>query len=413
MAPSPGLAETRSSRTIQAPPAAIVPLRTIRRLRVPARMAPTLLFAAILLLPSLAGAAIWPERLGDFERASARRFAVADRSIWLEYGFEDAEQVRYEKDGKGWTATAIRLHDSTGAMAAFQWQRPAGAIPSQPNPSAPVPLPAQSGAQPAATQPDATPAATQPSGAQPSGTQPAGTRPGPKPYRPELLAVETPGAFMLAHGNYLLTFSGRKPEQAELEELYQVLPRLEQSSLPILREYLPSQNRIPGSERYVLGPVALERFQPGIAVSTAAFHMGAEAQIGRFRAAHGEITLGVFSYPTPSMARERAEAFQKVQGAVVKRTGPLIAVILSPPDLDDAERLLAQIRYQASVSWSEYVPSRKDNIGTLIVNIFILIGFLLVFGTVAGVAFGGIRAFRRNRSATDPDALTTLHLGGR
>jgi hypothetical protein len=113
------------------------------------------------------------------------------------------------------------------------------------------------------------------------------------------------------------------------------------------------------------------------------------------------------------MARERAVEFQKVQGALVKRTGPLVAVVLSPPDPDEAERLLAQIRYQATVAWSEYVPSSRDNIGTLIVNIFILIGFLLVFGVVAGVAYGGVRTFRRNRSGGEPDALTSLHLGGR
>ncbi len=336
---------------------------------------------AILLLPSLSRAAIWPERFGEFNRTSARQFAVADRSVWLEYGFEDAEQARYEKDGKVWTATAVRLHDSTGAMAAFQWQRPEGSRPSQPIPSEPPP------------------AATRPS----------------KPRRPSpgILAVEAAGVFLVAHGNYLLTFSGRKPAQAELDEFYLALPRLEQSPLPLLREYLPSQNRIPGSERYVLGPVALERFQPGLPASAAAFHMGTEAQIGRFRGAKGEITLGIFSYPTPSMARERAAAFQKVAGSVVKRTGPLVAVVASAPDPEDAERLLALIRYQASVSWSEYVPSPRDNIGTLIVNIFILIGFLLVFGVVAGVAFGGVRAFRRNRSGNDPDALTSLRLGGR
>jgi hypothetical protein len=337
----------------------------------------TAFLAAWLLIPAAAPAAIWPEQFGAFDRTSLKPFSVSDRSIWLEYGLEDAEQAVYGKDGTVWTATAIRLHDSTGAMAAFQWQRPAGAKPARPE--AP---PADSAAKPAA-----------------------------KASTPQ--AVESPGVFMIAHGNYLLTFSGRKPSQTELDEFYQVLPRLEQSPLPLLKEYLPTSSRIAGSERYVLGPVALEKFDPGLPASTAAFHLGAEAQIGRFRSARGETTLAIFSYPTPLMARERAVEFQKVQGALVKRTGPLVAVVLSPPDPDEAERLLAQIRYQATVAWSEYVPSSRDNIGTLIVNIFILIGFLLVFGVVAGVAYGGVRTFRRNRSGGEPDALTSLHLGGR
>jgi len=88
-------------------------------------------------------------------------------------------------------------------------------------------------------------------------------------------------------------------------------------------------------------------------------------------------------------------------------------VILSPPNADDAERLLSQVRYQASISWSQYVPSRRDNIGDLIVNAFTLIGVLLAFATVAGLAFGGLRMLARRSRKGDPDAMTVLHLSDR
>ena len=120
--------------------------------------------------------------------------------------------------------------------------------------------------------------------------------------------------------------------------------------------------------------------------------------------------LATFSYPTPNIARERLAEMQKLPGAIAKRTGPLVAVILSPPNADDAERLLSQVKYQASITWSEYVPSRRDNIGNLIINAFILIGVLLAFSTVAGLAFGGFRVLQRRGRAEDPEALTVIDL---
>src|ERR1035438_8833743 len=59
-------------------------------------------------------------------------------------------------------------------------------------------------------------------------------------------------------------------------------------------------------------------------------------------------------------------------GNLVKRSGPLVAVVVAPPDPDAAERLLAQVRYQALVTLDQWVPSHKDNIGNLVINAFIL-----------------------------------------
>jgi hypothetical protein len=195
--------------------------------------------------------------------------------------------------------------------------------------------------------------------------------------------------------------------------LIQNLPNFDQAPLPAISGYLPSDGLVPNSQRYAMGPVALERFAPGIPAGVAAFHLGSEAQVATFRASGGEMKLAIFSYPTPNIARERLAEMQKLSGAMAKRSGPLVAVILSPPNADDAERLLSQIRYQASISWSQYVPSRRDNIGDLIVNAFILIGVLLAFSTVAGLAFGAFRALVRRGRKEDPEALTVLGLTNR
>ncbi len=309
---------------------------------------------------SLAGAAIWPEQLGRFSRTSVAPAAPAsERAVWDEYGFDTGEQAVYQAAGSRIKATAYRMKDSTGALAAFQWQRPAEAAPS----------------------------------------------------KMAALAAATPKSLLVAYGNYLLRFDGGNPDAADLQGLYPQLPRLEQSALPALPGYVPAARRVANSERYILGPVSLERFEHRIPPAVAGFRYGAEAQFAQYRTPAGEMSLTVFSYPTPQVARERQAEMGALAGAMVKRSGPLVAAILSPPDANEAERLLAQVRYQAEISWSERVPKKGENVGTLLIAIFTLTGFLLLFCLVAGMALGGFRvALRRfgKRELDEPIILLRL-----
>jgi len=315
-----------------------------------------------LVLPAVSFAGIWPDTFGTFQRTAAKPVVVPDRPLWEEAGLQQAEQAEYNLQGRKFTATAYRLQDSTGALSAFDWERPAEA----------------------------------------------------KPSALGKLAVESADSVTLAYGNYVLVFKGYKPSVGEIEALSQNLPKLEQSPLPALAGYLPDKGMVPNSERYVTGPVGLAKFSPGISPSTAAFHFGAEAQIGNFQAASGEMKLAIFSYPTPQIARERLVDFQRISGAMAKRAGPLVAVVLSPPNADDAERLLAQIRYAPTITLDEHVPNARDNVGNLIINIFKLTGLLLVFCLVAGLSFGGFRAIlKRLGPAGETDSVISLHLTDR
>jgi len=204
---------------------------------------------------------------------------------------------------------------------------------------------------------------------------------------------------------------------AELTPTLEALPKLEQSQLPALMTYLPAEGLIPNSERYVLGPVSLERFEPRIAPSMAAFHMGAEGQLGRYKApgSEAETNLAIFSYPTPSMARERADAFGKIQGAMVKRTGSLVAIVVAPADADAAERLLAKVNHQISLTFNEQPKEAKAKgflgmVQNAIVFSFIMMGFCLV----AGVALGGLTVLRRRFGKPEnQEAMITLGLDGK
>jgi len=312
-----------------------------------------------LLLPVLASAAILPDTIGPYQRGAVTQPALTDRPLWDEYGLKDFESATYQNGKASFTATAYQLQDTTGSMAAFDWQRPAKSTQS-------------------------TVAA---------------------------LAAETPDSVLLVHGNYLLNFTGYKPTQPELDAVAASLKQVDGTSLPTLPQHLPDHGLVPNSDRYILGPVSLQKFAPGVAPSVAAFHQGAEAAFGLFHSPKGDTAMLIWEYPTPQIAMQRIGEFQKLPGAVAKRSGPLVAVTINPPDPDQAELLLSQVRYLADVTLKEYVPTLKDNIGNLVINAFILIGILLIFITIAGLSVGAWRAWLR-RGDRDPDAdtLITLHL---
>ncbi len=308
-------------------------------------------------------AAIWPEQLGPFTRGAARPAPVTQAGVWQEYGLLESEAADYTGPSGRFTGSAWRFRDPTGAMAAFEWQRPAGSTPSAVGP----------------------------------------------------LAVETPSTLLVAFHNYLLGFGGWKPDGDALAPLLETLPLVDQSALPTLPGYMPAANRVANSERYVLGPASLALVEKRIPPSVAAFHLGTEGRFARFSAKGGDLTLGIFSYPTPNLAREREAAFGELPGAVVKRTGPLVAVILSPSDPDEAQRLLARVQYQATITWSERMPTGRDNVANLILNVLLLAGVLLLFCLAAGLALGGVRLIARRyfKGWVDEEPMILLHLDKR
>lgn len=213
-------------------------------------------------------------------------------------------------------------------------------------------------------------------------------------------------------GNYVLIFDGNFQLPKQLQDYLTIqLPRLDQAALPTLPDFLPKANMVANSRRFVVGPTSLNHFEPRISPSVAAFSMGAEGQLAKYSSPAGELNLGIFSYPTPQIARERAAEFQKLAGAVVKRSGPLVAVTLAPPSADEAEKLLGKVNYQANLTWSENVNKVPEgNIGDLILGAVKLIGALVGFTVLAGLGYAGFRIVMRKWGVTHDEEMVTLHL---
>jgi hypothetical protein len=312
-----------------------------------------------LAFPLLASAAIWPDSIGPWQRTGTSAPKLSDQALWDECGLKESEAATFEGGSGKFTAVGYRLGDTTGAMAAFNWQRPADG----------------------------------------------------KPHPLADLSAQTATQLMLVRGNYVLLFQGYKPPSEELAPLLDGLRNVDATPLPTLPGFLPTQDLVPNSQRYVIGPVGLAKFDPGIPPSVAAFHLGSEAQIGTFRSQKGNMTLAIFDYPTPQIARQKQADFEMLKGAVVKRSGPLVAVILAPPDPDAAERLLAQVRYEAQITLNERVPGPGDDPGRMLLNIVVFAGILIAFCVIAGFFAGGLRVFLLGRrKGVKADPMILLHL---
>jgi hypothetical protein len=305
-------------------------------------------------------AALLPESFAGYRRSSAEPLTPDSAALWAEYGLNAAEKASYAGSGQTFTVIAYRMKDPTGAFAAFQWQRPPAA---------------QSG----------------------------------------LISATIPGGSLVIHENYLLRFEGDVPHPSSLPELYRQLPQVNRSSLPPLYGHLPARDRIANSERYLLGDRALAQFAPSIRPELAAFDRGAEAQTARYRGAGTEWLLVLFSYPTPQMASERARQFAGLANALVRRSGPLLAVVPNGAGQPFAEQLVGQVTYNPTVTWNEEViKDTPQDAAKMILAIATLAAGLIAAATILGLVFGGskVLAGRFGISAAK-EGFTTLHLDGK
>ena len=326
---------------------------------------------AFLLLPALAFSAILPDTIGPLKRGDTLAAPAPDVKVWSEYGLQESETAPYTDpaSAKAFSITAYRFSDSTGAFAAWIGARPVNA----------------------------------------------------HKFDVDGIGAETATEQYIAVGNLLLIFHGYKPNREELAHVFLTAPHYSNSPLPTLPGFMPA-GAIANSERYILGPESLSRFASAIPPSTAAFHFISEAELAEYEAPGQKsgskhpltTTIVVFNFPGIEMAQKQYPQFQAIPGTVVKRTGPLVAIALHAVSPDEAERLLAQVKYQAEVTVAEPPPTLRNNPANLFLNIMILCGVLIVFCLVSGLVFGGLRhVWRRKGSGELGDEMISLHLTGR
>jgi len=198
---------------------------------------------------------------------------------------------------------------------------------------------------------------------------------------------------------------------SELRELAGALPRPGGSTgnLPSFIQFMPRNDYIANTQKYVMGPVALAALEPPVSADQVDFGASAEVSLGRYSTPSGEATLMLIYYPTPQLAADHLRQIDAVhhiaenpQAGVTtingvgtffdKRTGPIVAIAAGGISDSDAKSLLGLVNYEATVTWnSPTANAQVHDLYMLILNIVVLCAILAGLAIIAGFAFGGFR----------------------
>ena len=272
-------------------------------------------------------------------------------TVLREYGFLDSETATYTRpDGRKLTVKAARFKDATGAYGAFTFCR-----------------------QPAMR-------------SEQIGTKSASANERILFFRSNILVD--------ANFDRLTGMSA-----AELRELAASLPVAKgaNDNLPSLPQYLPRQNAVENSARYILGSQALAALRSPLTAEQVDLSHDPEILQQEYSSPDGPVTLILLQYPTPQIAIERLRALEPVAAATpdsfaVRRTGPIVVVETGAIGSKEARTALNSVNYEAEVTWDEATSvAKKDNIGNLILAVFGLIGIILLISLIFGLFFGGFR----------------------
>lgn len=217
----------------------------------------------------------------------------------------------------------------------------------------------------------------------------------------------SPKRALVLVGNLLLDISGGNLTGAVPHirgAVATLFPKAQTGPLPTLSQFLPRKGLQPHSERYVLGPEALNRVLPLGNGDWIGFADGAEVQLARYRIRGQDLTLLLASYPTPQLAARKLEELdrwlvkpsQAARGdhprVLAKRSASLMALVTAASSEEAARALLDGIRYESDITWNEPNFSATDpTIGEIIVGIFYGTSFIMLFAVFAGIGFGGVR----------------------
>lgn len=201
---------------------------------------------------------------------------------------------------------------------------------------------------------------------------------------------------------------------AQLRELAGLLPRPGGSAanLPSFIELLPRRGYIANTQKYAMGPAALNALSAPVSADIVDFGSSSEVSMARYATSSGEATLMLISYPTPQMAADHLRRIDAAhqQGPpqalpqegvasigdagsfFYKRTGPMIVIATKPTSESDAKTLLGMVNWEANVTWNTAAENTEvRDLYMLLLNIVILCAIIAGLAIVAGFAFGGFR----------------------
>jgi hypothetical protein len=184
-----------------------------------------------------------------------------------------------------------------------------------------------------------------------------------------------------------------------------VKPLSHDGPLPLIGQHLPPENRVVGTDRYILGPQTFDLLFPGRLGNSLGFQTDAEAELAHYRLSGGrDATLVIADFPTPQIASAKLEELQSkfnVNGAGQNQGAPLLfasrsltmlTIVSGASSQTEANTLLDQVRYDPDLTWNEPTFQFKEpSIEMMIEGSIVGAMTICIFALIAGLSFGGLR----------------------
>ncbi|MGB7439144.1 MAG: DUF6599 family protein [Candidatus Acidiferrum sp.] len=199
---------------------------------------------------------------------------------------------------------------------------------------------------------------------------------------------------------------------------------------PPLKNYLPTEWRVFGSEKYALGPeafrAAMTTLNEGAYADLArevGFDNGAEAILARYQGEKAGGILLLLDYPTPQVAENHLHHLEdalpeaaKRAGVTVERKASLLSVVFGAPSPHYAQAIRDQVNYETEVTWNEPHQTYTDPpLVRMLYKIFVFTILFVVVATVTGIAYGGFRILIKHwlpgKVFDRPENIEVLQLG--
>ncbi|MCL5006028.1 MAG: hypothetical protein M1404_05800 [Acidobacteria bacterium] len=169
-----------------------------------------------------------------------------------------------------------------------------------------------------------------------------------------------------------------------------------EQSMALLPPPLPVNGLVPGSEKYLLGPIAASRALPLFRTDVVGFSQGAELQAATYQIDGQRVNFFLISYPTSQIANLRYRAITHLLGLnqgsgpgslFGKLKGTYLLMVQNAPSLEVANRLMNRLSVSQVLSWNEPPPEKPITVQMfhLIVGNILLVLILIAMAGVAGV----------------------------
>jgi hypothetical protein len=244
------------------------------------------------------------------------------------------------------------------------------------------------------------------------------------------MSVDADGTLVWA-GTAVMRIVNGKGGAASTEEIIALTAGLPKEAgrrgvVPLLPSEIPVNGLDIASVRYAVGPAGYSAMGGVLPVDILGWDKSAEVAIANYR---GKGTLTLLQYPTPQIAGERGRAIQDAVNAeqgkygagspkygtvAMRRVGPLVGVTTGAWTVAQAKAMLAEVHLNEDLTFDKKLPlefhAEIRKTATLLENIAIFSGILIVSAILLGLFLGGARAGIRKLQGkpahSEPEFLT-------